>query len=165
MTEPAGVDAGSPAWSAYGLGLQVVRLPAPGGDRTLVGHGGSMPGFLAGVFVDRATGDGALVLRNATSGADGGLLPDLLNLLDAHEPALGAAWRAEGVLSAGYGSDAISSRVAQLNRVHLMIGASLLAFGGGVRCCVSFSPGTHDPSRKRHQGIQESDRSASQYLR
>lgn len=52
-----------------------------------------MPGFLAGVFVDRERGDGALTLRNATSGADGGLVPDLLALLEQHEPAVGGTWR------------------------------------------------------------------------
>ena len=46
---PAGVDSSAPGWSAYGLGVQVLRVDG----RTLVGHGGSMPGFLAGVFVDR----------------------------------------------------------------------------------------------------------------
>lgn len=89
MTQPAGVDSSAEGWSAYGLGLQVLR----GGGRTLVGHGGSMPGFLAGVFVDRAGGDGAVTLRNATSGADGGLVPDLLDLLERHEPAIGGTWR------------------------------------------------------------------------
>ena len=77
MTVPAGVDLSGEPWSAYGLGLQVVRS----GERTLVGHGGSMPGFLAGVFVDRAAGDGAVTLRNATSGGDGGLIGGLLDVL------------------------------------------------------------------------------------
>ena len=88
MALPFGVDSAADGLSAYGLGLQVVRS----GTRTLVGHGGSMPGFLAGVFVDREAGDGALVLRNATSGTDGGLVPDLLDLLATHEPPLGAPW-------------------------------------------------------------------------
>ncbi|WP_242471200.1 serine hydrolase [Blastococcus sp. TML/C7B] len=35
MTEPAGVDSSAPGWSAYGLGLQVLRVDG----RTLVGHG------------------------------------------------------------------------------------------------------------------------------
>src|SRR5215218_4923594 len=39
MTVPAGVDPSAPGWSSYGLGLQVLRVD----DRTLVGHGGSMP--------------------------------------------------------------------------------------------------------------------------
>src|SRR3954470_11027296 len=56
MTVPAGVDSSAPGWSSYGLGLQVLRVD----DRTLVGHGGSMPGFLAGVFVDRDERTGAV---------------------------------------------------------------------------------------------------------
>ncbi|MGY2064236.1 serine hydrolase domain-containing protein [Blastococcus sp. SYSU DS0619] len=76
MTVPAGVDSSAPGWSAYGLGVQVVRVDG----RTLVGHGGSMPGFLAGVFVDREEQTGAVSLANATSGVDPlvfGLLADL----------------------------------------------------------------------------------------
>ena len=89
MAVPAGVDGDADGWSAYGLGVQVLRTAT---GRTLVGHGGSMPGFLAGVLVDRAAGDGAAVLRNATSGSDGGLLPDLLALLAQREPPLGPVW-------------------------------------------------------------------------
>lgn len=89
MVLPFGTDSAAEGWSAYGLGVQVLRT----GGRTLVGHGGSMPGFLAGVFVDRAAGDGALTMRNATSGGDGGLLPDLLDLLALHEPPVGEPWR------------------------------------------------------------------------
>ncbi len=88
MTRPYGVDASQDGWSAYGLGLQVLRDDG----RTLVGHGGSMPGFLASVFVDRDRGDGAVTMRNATSGADGGLTGDLLRLLEQSEPALGGAF-------------------------------------------------------------------------
>ena len=65
MTVPAGVDSSAPGWSAYGLGLQVLRVDG----RTLVGHGGSMPGFLAGVFVDREEQTGAVSLANTTSRA------------------------------------------------------------------------------------------------
>ena len=89
MTVPAGLDSDAAEWSAYGLGLQVLKS----GGRTLIGHGGSMPGFLAGVLVDRERGDGALVLRNATSGDDGFLPRDLLALLVEHEPAVGPTWR------------------------------------------------------------------------
>lgn len=88
MTVPAGVDPSQEGWSSYGLGLQVVRVDS----RTLVGHGGSMPGFIAGVWADRAAGDGAVSLRNATSGGDGGLLFDLLRVLHDHEPPLGSTW-------------------------------------------------------------------------
>ena len=61
-------------------------------SRTLVGHGGSMPGFLAGVFVDREEQTGAVSLTNATSGPEPvvfGLLADLR----AHEPRVVEAWQ------------------------------------------------------------------------
>ena len=50
--------------AGYGLGLRLV----PWDGRHLVGHTGSMPGFLASLFVDPATGDGAVALANATTG-------------------------------------------------------------------------------------------------
>ena len=87
MTEPAGVDSSAAGWSAYGLGLQVMRVDG----RTLVGHGGSMPGFLAGVFVDREEQTGAVSLANATAGVEPvvfGLLADLR----AAEPRIVEAW-------------------------------------------------------------------------
>jgi CubicO group peptidase (beta-lactamase class C family) len=49
----------------YGLGLR--RLAVPPGP-TLVGHTGSMPGFLATAFVDQATRSGVVALTNATTG-------------------------------------------------------------------------------------------------
>ncbi|MCW2695891.1 MAG: Penicillin-binding protein beta-lactamase class [Modestobacter sp.] len=88
MTVPAGVDPAQPGWSAYGLGLQVQRVDG----QTLVGHGGSMPGFLAGVFVDRAEQAGAVMLTNTTSGVDGALVPGLLADLRAAEPRVVDAW-------------------------------------------------------------------------
>jgi CubicO group peptidase (beta-lactamase class C family) len=87
MTVPAGVDSSAPGWSAYGLGVQVLRIDG----RTLIGHGGSMPGFLAGVFVDREEGTGAVSLANTTSGLDTvvfGLLADLRT----HEPRIVEPW-------------------------------------------------------------------------
>lgn len=92
MAEPAGVDPSSPSWSAYGLGVQVVRFPAPGGDRTLIGHGGSMPGFLASVFADRGERTATVVLANGTSGLDGTLVRDLHAVVREHEPHVVAAW-------------------------------------------------------------------------
>jgi CubicO group peptidase (beta-lactamase class C family) len=87
MTVPAGVDPSAPGWSAYGLGLQVLRVDG----HTLVGHGGSMPGFLAGVFVDRVEQAGAVLLANTTSGLDP-LAPGLLADLRAAEPRVVDAW-------------------------------------------------------------------------
>lgn len=49
------------SWSVgWGLGLELYRR----GDRILVGHGGAMPGFLAGLVVHRAERTGAAVLTN-----------------------------------------------------------------------------------------------------
>ncbi|HET9421095.1 MAG TPA: serine hydrolase domain-containing protein [Nocardioides sp.] len=48
----------------YGLGLKLVDQ----GGRRLVGHGGTMPGFMAGIFVDPERCDGVVVLCNATTG-------------------------------------------------------------------------------------------------
>jgi CubicO group peptidase (beta-lactamase class C family) len=53
-------------WSSgYGLGLQLQR----DGDRILAGHGGSMPGFIAGVYVSPADKVGVGVLTNSSSAA------------------------------------------------------------------------------------------------
>lgn len=87
MTLPAGVDAAAADWLAYGLGLQVARVDG----RTLVGHSGSMPGFLAGVFVDREEQTGGLSLANTTTGVDllaVGLLGDLYDA----EPRIVQPW-------------------------------------------------------------------------
>jgi CubicO group peptidase (beta-lactamase class C family) len=90
MTVPAGVDPSTPGWSAYGLGLQVLRVEG----RTLVGHGGSMPGFLAGVFVDREERTGAVSLANTTTGLDA-VVFGLLDDLRATEPRIVDAWSPE----------------------------------------------------------------------
>jgi len=67
---------------AYGLGLRL-RWRS---ESTLVGHTGSMPGFLAGLFVDPESRVGAVVLTNATTGLD----PERLSseLIEASEPSL-----------------------------------------------------------------------------
>ena len=89
MQQPATVDDGDAWTTAWGLGLQLHRIDG----RRLVGHGGSMPGFVAGLRVEPRTGDAAVVLANATSGvAVDGLIQDLLRLLAEHEPALPRPW-------------------------------------------------------------------------
>ena len=94
MRVPAGVDPSVPVWSAYGLGLQVIRMDG----QTLTGHGGSMPGFLAGVFVDVEQQTGAVALANATTGMDSRLLPRMLATVRAHEPRVVDAWAPIAVL-------------------------------------------------------------------
>jgi hypothetical protein len=90
MSVPVGVESTSPSWSAYGLGLQVMRVDG----RTLVGHGGSMPGFLAGVLVDNEERTGGVSLTNSTTGVDP-LVPGLLADLRAAEPQIVDDWRPE----------------------------------------------------------------------
>jgi CubicO group peptidase (beta-lactamase class C family) len=50
----------------HGLGLRLRWLP----QGSLIGHTGSMPGFLAAVFVDPTSRVGGVVLTNATVGVD-----------------------------------------------------------------------------------------------
>ena len=88
MTVPAGVDPTDPGWAAYGLGLQVIRVDGA----TLIGHGGSMPGFLAGVLVDREAGVGAVGLANGTHGPLGLLVRDLALTVREAEPSAGPTW-------------------------------------------------------------------------
>ncbi len=84
-------DRAAAAWTAaYGLGLQLWNLE---GTR-YAGHGGSMPGFLAGLRVNSETGDGCVVFANATSGL-GDVSPDLLALLADREPITPQAWSAD----------------------------------------------------------------------
>ncbi len=90
MAVPSGIDSSSPGWSAYGLGLQVMRHDG----RTITGHGGSMPGFLASVMVDREQDLGSVVLCNATSGLDPALVGDLHAVVRIAEPVLARPWRA-----------------------------------------------------------------------
>ena len=78
-----------PQSSAYGLGLRLVSR----GDRTFVGHTGSMPGFQASLLVDRAGATGAVVLANSTTGLlTEAITPDLLDVLEDSEPTVPAAW-------------------------------------------------------------------------
>jgi CubicO group peptidase (beta-lactamase class C family) len=50
---------------AWGSGLALYRS----GDEVFVGHGGAMPGHLAGLVASRGTGIGAAVLTNTSAGA------------------------------------------------------------------------------------------------
>lgn len=86
---------GQPWTSAHGLGLQLWN---PDGTR-LVGHGGSMPGFVA--LVRARPGQGAVVaMTNSTNGALHQLATDLMDTLDELDPCTPQPWVAGG------GSDA-----------------------------------------------------------
>jgi CubicO group peptidase (beta-lactamase class C family) len=84
-------DRSGSAWTgAYGLGWQLWNFD---GAR-YAGHGGSMPGFLAGLRVNAETGDGCVVFANATSGL-GALSTDLMALLADREPVAPKPWSAD----------------------------------------------------------------------
>ncbi|MDN4175054.1 serine hydrolase domain-containing protein [Nocardioides sp. SOB77] len=86
---PQSGSAGSLA-SAHGLGFQLLQ----GGSGMLLGHGGSMPGFLAACFADRPRRTAAVVLASATTGfSPTELARALLEELESCEPALPRPWR------------------------------------------------------------------------
>lgn len=91
MREPIALaDSPSDPWTlAYGLGIMVFNL----GGRRSYGHGGSMPGFLAGLRIAPDSGEAAVVMTNATSGLLPGLENELLELFASHEPRPPTAWR------------------------------------------------------------------------
>ncbi|MFE4056264.1 serine hydrolase domain-containing protein [Streptomyces sp. NPDC059096] len=74
----------------YGLGAQVIRQ----GGRTLVGHTGSLPGFVAGLWVSPEDGVAAAVLANATSGlAAGSVAAELVGIVADAEPRIPEPWK------------------------------------------------------------------------
>lgn len=90
MFTPQSGSLASALGGGYGLGFRLVSTK-PG---VLVGHTGSMPGFLAGLFADRARRTGAVILANGTSGLRcEGLTVDLLAALERSEPTVPPAWR------------------------------------------------------------------------
>ena len=84
----APAERGTPL-SSQGLGLQLLRH----GTRDLAGHTGSMPGFLATLWVDPVEDLAAILFANATSGpAIGTTVAELLAVVADREPALPAEW-------------------------------------------------------------------------
>ena len=74
---------------AHGLGFAMYR----GGSGTLVGHTGSMPGFLASCLVDRRHRTGAVTLANTSFGpGTSDLATALLEELERTSPSLPAPW-------------------------------------------------------------------------
>lgn len=96
MLRPVAVNdvPGSPWAGAHALGWQMWNVEG----RRLAGHGGSMPGFLAGLRVDLESGDGIVLMTNATSGL-GTATTDLLDLFREREPITPAPWHADATQS------------------------------------------------------------------
>ncbi|GAB3624250.1 serine hydrolase domain-containing protein [Mariniluteicoccus endophyticus] len=93
MLEPLAVTdvPGQPWTAAHGLGWQLFN----DAGRRSAGHGGSMPGFIAGLRTDLGTGDGVVVLTNSTSAVLQPLVDQVLDRLDA-EPVAPTPWSAAG---------------------------------------------------------------------
>jgi CubicO group peptidase (beta-lactamase class C family) len=72
----------------YGLGLEVRHHRG----RRLIGHGGSMPGFLAAMWVEADDATGAVLFANTTSGLNRTVTQDLLDIVAEHEPRLPEEW-------------------------------------------------------------------------
>ncbi|MER6627860.1 serine hydrolase domain-containing protein [Streptomyces sp. NPDC000987] len=84
--EPADVVDGA----AYGLGLQIQRRDG----RLLVGHSGSLPGFLANLTISVEDDVAAVVLANCTSGPHlSEVGADLVAIVAEAEPRIPEPWR------------------------------------------------------------------------
>ncbi|HCA87794.1 MAG TPA: serine hydrolase [Streptomyces sp.] len=90
MRVPAAAP-GSDSWDAgYGLGLQLFRKDG----RVLIGHTGSLPGFLATLWIGVEDDVAGVVLANTTSGvAVGAAAADLVRIVAEREPRIPEPWR------------------------------------------------------------------------
>ncbi|MBT2413481.1 beta-lactamase family protein [Streptomyces sp. ISL-12] len=74
----------------YGLGLQIMH----GDGRMLVGHSGSLPGFLANLTIGVEDDVAAVVLANCTSGPQLSVVgADLVRIVAEAEPRIPEPWR------------------------------------------------------------------------
>ncbi|WP_441247137.1 serine hydrolase domain-containing protein [Kitasatospora sp. McL0602] len=90
MRRPAAPPEDEQWASSYGLGLQLRWQDG----RLYYGHGGSMPGFLASVWVSEADGLAAVVLTNTTSGTPTSTIAaDLIRIVAEREPNFPEPWR------------------------------------------------------------------------
>ncbi|MGH3712566.1 MAG: serine hydrolase domain-containing protein [Micromonosporaceae bacterium] len=91
MTAPVVISDPETWTGGYGLGLQLVRR----GERVLVGHGGSMPGYQAFLGVHRGSGTGAVAYTNAYNAKPGlmALCGEVIDEVLDSEPAPAEPWR------------------------------------------------------------------------
>jgi D-alanyl-D-alanine carboxypeptidase len=82
---------GAGGWTAaYGLGLELRRQ----NGRELYGHTGSMPGYLATLWISERDDVAAVVFANATAGpAIGRIAADLIQIVAEREPRFPDPWR------------------------------------------------------------------------
>jgi CubicO group peptidase (beta-lactamase class C family) len=90
MRRPSAPSEAGDTDRSHGLGLQLLRHSG----RVLSGHTGSMPGFVATLWVDPAEDLAAIAFANATSGpAIGALVAELIGIVAEREPRLPQPWR------------------------------------------------------------------------
>ncbi|WP_329118416.1 serine hydrolase domain-containing protein [Streptomyces sp. NBC_01353] len=90
MRTPA-APPGAGEWEGgYGFGIQLLRKDG----RTLIGHTGSLPGFVACLWVSVEDGVAAVALANATSGPPTSVVAaDLVRIVADAEPRFPEPWR------------------------------------------------------------------------
>ncbi|MFE2433532.1 serine hydrolase domain-containing protein [Streptomyces sp. NPDC059409] len=89
MAEPTRLSAHEDEPGAgFGLGLQAVRHQG----RTLIGHPGGIPGFLATIWVDRERRTGAVIVGNASTGLSPSRALELLDIVGEQTLPLPDEW-------------------------------------------------------------------------
>ncbi|MFK4085804.1 serine hydrolase domain-containing protein [Kribbella sp. NPDC020789] len=128
MCTPAAADPREALTASYGLGLRLIADD----PYLLIGHTGSMPGFLAGLFVDRVRRIGAVTLGNATHGKVASLAPDLVRTLAKHEPMLAREWLPEPELTQG--NDLLGHWYWGNTPLTISVSGGVLQMSGAMTC-------------------------------
>ncbi|MEU9994650.1 serine hydrolase domain-containing protein [Streptomyces sp. NPDC050848] len=90
MRTPAVAPGAGDREGGYGLGVQLLRWD----DRMLIGHTGSLPGFVACLWVSVEDGVAAVALANATSGPQmAAVAGELVQIVAEAEPRFPEPWR------------------------------------------------------------------------
>ncbi|MFF9013201.1 serine hydrolase domain-containing protein [Streptomyces sp. NPDC014870] len=90
MRTPAVAPGAGDKEGGYGLGVQLLRWD----DRMLIGHTGSLPGFVACLWVSVEDGIAAVTLANATSGPTmAAVAGELVQIVAEAEPRFPEPWR------------------------------------------------------------------------
>ncbi|MFE2875515.1 serine hydrolase domain-containing protein [Streptomyces roseus] len=90
MRTPAAPPEPGLAELGYGLGMQLTDA----GGRRLAGHSGSLPGFVAGLWLSEADDVAAVVLANCTSGLPAAsVAAELVGIVADAEPRFPRPWR------------------------------------------------------------------------
>ncbi|MFI5692512.1 serine hydrolase domain-containing protein [Kribbella sp. NPDC051586] len=126
MAAPVASDPREGLTASYGLGLRLIADD----PHLLIGHTGSMPGFLAGLFVDRVRRVGAVTLGNATYGRVASLAPDLIRTLTAYEPPVTQEWVPEPTLAQG--TDLLGHWYWGNTPLTISVSAGILQLTGGL---------------------------------